>query len=186
MFHEKRTLILVLALSLLSAACAGERAESAPAGPKLTKEDMKYVAVFVDPFTIAAAGVKEKEPGPHLAKAQEACLGQLVNTGLFDSVKLGAPSAPVEHAIVVKAELVSLRIVGGGARFWLGAMAGKSDMLFNVTLVDAGTGAEIGKSSIGQDSNPFGGAWTMGGTDRSVPAETGGRIAEYVVFGAKR
>ncbi|OFX23307.1 MAG: hypothetical protein A2V77_00285 [Anaeromyxobacter sp. RBG_16_69_14] len=178
-------LVTYLALSLLLLACAAQRAESpAPAALKLTKDDMKYATIYVEPFTIAPDGVAEKEPAPHVEKAQSACVGQLATSGLFETVK-SRTLATKQAAMIVRAELTSLRIVGGGARFWLGAMAGKSDMEFNVTLVDAQTGAVVSKSQVGDDTNAFGGAWTMGGTDKSLPGEVGARLAEFVVFGAQ-
>jgi hypothetical protein len=181
-WSSMRAALAVLVLGAL--ACAGTQ-KPEDTGPKLSKQDMRYTNVFIEPFTISAAGVAEKEPAPHVSTAQAACLGALLNSGLFDTVKVGAPPADTD-AMVVKAELISLRIVGGGARFWLGGMAGKSDMKFTVTLTDARTGANLGRSTVAQDSNPFGGAWTMGATDRSVPGETGQAIAETVVFGAKK
>jgi hypothetical protein len=179
-------LVAYLALSLLLLACAAQKAESpGSAALKQTKGDMKYTTIYVEPFTIAPEGVAEKEPVPHVEKARSACVGQLASSELFETVK--SPALATKQAgLIVRAELTSLRIVGGSARFWLGAMAGKSDMKFNVTLVDARTGAVVNKSQVGDDTNAFGGAWTMGGTDRSLPGEVGAHLAEFVVFGAKR
>lgn len=181
-----RIAVLLAAVFAVPALSGCRHTPPAPTAPKHTKADMKYQAIYVEPFTVAAAGVKEEDPKPHVAAAQASCLGALTNSGLFDTVKLASPGDPKAGALIVKAELVSLRIVGGGARFWLGAMAGSSDMKFEVTLVDASTGANVGRSVVGADSNAFGGAWSMGATDRSLPGQVGAHVAEAVAFGAKK
>src|SRR5512147_2911862 len=66
--------------------CAAAQAE-----PKLSKADMKYKNVYLEPFKVAAAGVDETNPAPALAAAQQACLGALQSSGLFDTVKVGPP-----------------------------------------------------------------------------------------------
>ncbi|HYD42509.1 MAG TPA: DUF4410 domain-containing protein [Anaeromyxobacter sp.] len=181
-----RTILLYLALPFLSIGCAGARTESRPAsGPRLTRADMKYQAVYVEPFVVAPAGVKEKEPARHVATAQSTCLDVLNRSGLFESVTLGTPEAQ-KAGLLVRAELSALRIVGGGTRFWLGAMAGKSDMRFHVTLRDAHSGALVAISEVAEDTNPWGGAWTFGATDRSLPEEVGTRLATFVLFGARK
>lgn len=147
---------------------------------------MRFKSIYVEDFRIAPAGVAENDPKPHIQNAQFSCIDSLVRSGLFDTVKLASASDAKEGALIARAELTSLRIVGGGARLWLGAMAGRSDMRFQVTLLDATSGAIVAKGDIGDDSNPWGGAWTIGGTDRSLPGEVGARLAEFVVFGAKK
>lgn len=174
----------LLLAALTSAGCS--HGKPAPTAPALTKADLRYTSVYLADFTIAPAGVAETVPAPHVATARSACLSALTRSALFDAVKPAGANDPKQGALLVKAELVSLRIVGGGARFWLGAMAGKSDMKFQVTLVDAATGAVVAQSAVSENTNAWGGAWTMGGTDRSLPARVGEQLAQYVAFGARR
>jgi hypothetical protein len=175
-----------LALSLFAAGCSGSKAETRPTGPTLTRADMQYSNIYLEPITISPQGVKETEPGPLLATTQPTCQDLLAKTGLFDNVKTTVPSPPGPGALIVRAELTSLRIVGGGARFWLGAMAGSSDMRLSVILIDAATNKPVGRSEISKDSNAFAGAWTFGGVDKDVPAQVGARLADFVIFSAKK
>jgi hypothetical protein len=179
-----RNLAAYVALLLVSAACA--HAPPPAPGVGLSKADMKFRAVYVEDFSIAPKGVAEDDPKPHVASARAACLEALGRSGLFDTVKPAAGDDPKEGALIARAELTSLRIVGGAARFWAGAFAGKSDMRFQVTLLDATTGAVVTKSEVSEDTNAWGGAWTMGATDKSLPGEVGTKLAEFVVFGAKK
>src|SRR5689334_17671548 len=128
-------LFAAFTLLLTSTGCA--HSPPAPVGPQLSKADMKFKSVYIEDFTIAPAGVAENEPTPHVRTAQASCMDTLTRSGLFDAVELPSPSGPREGAIVARAELTSLRIVGGAARFWIGAFAGRSDMRFQVTLIDA-------------------------------------------------
>jgi hypothetical protein len=73
-----------------------------------------------------------------------------------------------------------MRIVSGAARFWVGAMAGSSDMSMRLTFTDAATGTVTREKLLSTANNPFGAAWTFGGSDRSLPADMGRIIGEYI------
>jgi len=70
--------------------------------------------------------------------------------------------------LIVEPELLSLRIVSGGARFWIGAMAGSSDVKLRMTLKDAKTGKVIGSPVISKQTGGMTGAWSMGTTDKNL------------------
>lgn len=176
--------LLCLTLALLGLACAAPR--PVPSADRLTRGDLKYQAVVVVPFTIAKGGVKEPEPGPHLAKAQESCVALLVKSGLFDSVVEGDPGDATVPTLVVRTQLTALRYVGSGKQQWLGGLAGRSEMKVRVVLADPQSGKAIANTEIVQDQETAGGPWTFGATDRSLPAEVGGRIAEFVAVGASK
>jgi hypothetical protein len=80
----------------------------------------------------------------------------------------------------VKGSVVNMRIVSGAARFWAGPMAGSSDMSVRLTFTDAATGTVVREKLLSSANNPFGGAWTYGSTDRSLPADMGRIIGEYI------
>lgn len=179
-----------LALLAASGGCAHRPAEKAEASTPATaasaaKPDMKYKNVFLS-FTVSAKGVAETDPKGYLAEAQTACVEQLTSAGLFDAVRAASGADPKEGAVIVQAELTSMRIVSRAARFWVGAMAGNSDMSVHVKLVDAATGSVVDESDISGDTNAFAGGWSIGGADSSLPARVGGHVAEYVVFKTRK
>ena len=148
---------------------------------------MKYQNIQVVNFTIASRGVQETDnPQGVLTESQQAVVQALTDSKLFDSVQSVGTGDKAVPSIIVQGELTRLRIVGGGARFWLGAMAGKSEMSVHVKLTDASTGSIISERDINEDSNPSTGAWTVGATDRVLPLQVGNLIADLVINTAKR
>ncbi len=178
------TLALALALPLLAMACATATPRKL-SGPAVSREDLKYRVLYIEPFTITPAGVKEEDPKPALTEAQAMCVKLLSESNLFDAVRVGASERP-DPGLVVRAELASLRIVGGGTRFFVGAWAGDSDMRFYVSATDSVTGATVGKSEVSENGDAWAGAWTIGGTDSSLPEAVGTRVASYVLFTARK
>ena len=69
--------------------------------------------------------------------------------------------------LVVQPELVKLRIVSGGARFFAGAFSGDSFIDLDLRLVD-GADNEIAKPRINKRAGAWGGAWSVGKTDQNL------------------
>jgi hypothetical protein len=163
-----------------------EETETRPIS-NLTKADMKYSKIYVDDFTIAPKGVAEEEPKPYLAKTHRMLITQLGSSGLFELVKTPVPAdLKEEGALIVRGELTALRVVGGGARFWLGIFAGKSDECVKVKLVDAASGKVVAESDVRQNTSAWGSAWTGARLDKEMPSWVGERIAEFVVYTSKK
>jgi hypothetical protein len=186
MLDLDRKTFLGLALSLLAAGCAAQRAESVPSVETLKRDDLKYQAVRLEPFTIAPAGVKEKDAEAYLRRSQETCARVLVKSSLFDTVATGDAEGAGDPGLVVRVQLLALNVVGGSARQWLGNLAGQSSMKVLVTLVDGSTGKAFASSVVEQDAQTAGGPWSFGATDRSLPAEVGTRVAEAAALGARK
>lgn len=70
--------------------------------------------------------------------------------------------------LVVEADLVRLRIISGGARFWAGAFAGDSFLDLNLRLVNKYTGERISNIRVYKDADAMGGAWSIGQTDQNL------------------
>ncbi len=85
-----------------------------------------------------------------------------------------------DNTMLVKAKVTEMRIVSASARSWGGAMAGSSHMNLDVRLIDAATNTEVRSKQLFSANNPFGAAWAGGSSDRSLPADMGKIIAEYL------
>ncbi len=177
--------VLVSCLLLIVTGCV-HRTDDTTQAIKLSKDDMKYKNVYVDNFTISSKGVREDEPKGFLADAETNCAAELMKTGLFDNVKYKAKVDATDSSLIVQGELTDLRIVGTGARVWLGAWAGKSEMCVHVKLVDAKTGSIVAERDVKEDTNARAAAYSYGAIDKVLPARVGSMIAEYVVEAAKR
>lgn len=70
--------------------------------------------------------------------------------------------------LIIRPKLQQLHVVSGGARFWIGAFAGDSRIDLDLQLVDARTGKTIGNPRIVTSANAWGGAWSIGSTDRNL------------------
>lgn len=70
--------------------------------------------------------------------------------------------------LVVQPELVKLRIVSGGARFFTGAFTGSSFIDLDLVLIDGDTSSQLVKTRIRRDASGLGGAWSFGKTDENL------------------
>jgi hypothetical protein len=68
----------------------------------------------------------------------------------------------------IQPHVVELRVVSGGSRFWLGAMAGDSHLDMDLVLVDAESKQPIARAAIRQDVGGTSGAWSVGASDRNL------------------
>jgi hypothetical protein len=92
---------------------------------------------------------------------------------LLDGWASGAPADARARALAIQATVLNVRIVGGGSRFWLGAMAGDSSIDVQLELVDQQSGRSIAKERINKTASAMSGAWSMGSSDQN--------LTEYVV-----
>ncbi len=109
------------------------------------------------------------------AKPEKAALANQLGEqlrGRLDPVVQGwasaAPAATRGRKLTIQATVISLRIVSGGSRFWLGAMAGDSSIDVELELVDAQTGRAIAKERIQKSAGAMSGAWSVGSTDQNL------------------
>ena len=132
------------------------------------------------PFTVQKDVEETDHPENAAFDCQHAMVTYLTQKQIFSSVDV-SPDAPADaDTLVVDATVTTLRIVGGTARFWIGAMAGKSHMGLVVHAKDS-RGTQVGQEVVADDSNAFGGAWSMGATDKGLPGDMGYRVADSVI-----
>jgi hypothetical protein len=125
-----------------------------------------FGAFEVTPIAMAA---EVREKADKVAMATD--LGKRLEAQLRPTLDGWAAAAPPEtrsRTLVIQPTVLSLRVVGGGARFWLGAMAGDSAIDVRLELVDKATGKAIANERIAKSSGGMSGAWSMGSTDRNL------------------
>lgn len=115
-----------------------------------------------------------------LSECESAAIAAVISKNLFDAVEKEKDGVKYGDALMVKGSVVNMRIVSGAARFWAGAMAGTSDMSVRLTFTDAATGTVVREKLLSTANNPWGAAWTFGSSDRSLPADMGRIIGEYI------
>ena len=175
----------VLAIALVASAAVGcGHHDSDPYTPdriaKL-KPMLRFKSVVIHPFTVAKT-VDEPGEAPH--DCQQSTVDYLTQKHLFDAVG-GDDSAGAAGTLVVDANVEDLRIVGGAARFWAGAWAGKSHMTVKVVARDGANGAVVREQLIESDNNAYAAAWSYGASDRGLPTDMGPVVADFVINAAQ-
>jgi len=100
---------------------------------------------------------------------------------IYQTVAANKPGAGYgTGTLLVRAKIKEMRMVSTAARIWGGAFAGSSYMNMEVSLIDAGTGKEVRKKELNSATNAWAASWTSGASDRSLPADMGKIIAEYI------
>ena len=77
--------------------------------------------------------------------------------------------ADSDGTLIIKPKLQSLYIVSSGARFWVGGMAGDSNIDMDLILVEEETGNKIGAARIQRSASGMKGGWSVGATDKALP-----------------
>ncbi|MCI5119622.1 MAG: DUF4410 domain-containing protein [Candidatus Electrothrix sp. AUS4] len=118
-------------------------------------------------------------------EAANECLASAMSGLLMKNVyKKVAKSNDSNHSgltLLVKTKIPEMRIVSTGARIWGGALAGSSYMNMEIEFIDAASGKVLRTKSISSSSNAFAAAWTGGSNDKSLPADMGKILADYIV-----
>ncbi len=85
-----------------------------------------------------------------------------------------------KSTLLVQAKVSEMRIVGGVARAFGGAIAGSSYMNMEIYLIDAESGNTVKMKALSSANNAMGASWTFGSTDKSLPADMGYILAQYI------
>jgi len=195
--HRRRGLVswLVALTFLLAAplALAGDKKEKPPKSPDpygtaerqtppaLAAADLAYKVVVFDVIDIPD-DLKEKN-AKHVAETEKQAIARLRATNAFASVDKKSDVVPQEPYMLVKCAVLDHRIVGGGSRFMVGALAGKSHVTYQVKLVDGKTGDLLNDTKLSTANNAFAGAFLS--NDKKLVPYVGSVIADYVALRAR-
>jgi hypothetical protein len=130
-----------------------------------------YTRAVVTAETAIAEDVTQE-----LSVLKELTLTKLKELNTFQEVRLGAPEDAAPGTLHVKITISKIKKVSGGARFMLGAFAGRATMTTDVLFIDAASGKTLGSYSITGES---GGTGYSGGTSDAVKKTAEG-IAQVV------
>lgn len=182
-----RNVVLFAAVVFVAAAfsaCGGDRAGNVKAEGKEAAEEKiiplehRYAKLVFRRMT-ADSQITTDYPTA-VSECESAAMAAVISKNLYDAVEMEKDRVRYNDALLVEGSVVNMRIVSGAARFWVGAMAGSSDMSVKLTFRDAATGTVVREKLLSSSNNPWGAAWTFGGSDRSLPADMGRIIGEYI------
>jgi hypothetical protein len=102
---------------------------------------------------------------------------------IFPNLKVIPPGGEFskggERTLQITPIIEKIHIVATGARIWVGAMAGGSDIVMHVDYRDSSTGKIIAHPDFWRGNNAWAGGWSMGGTDNQIRDAVVAQIAAY-------
>ncbi len=85
-----------------------------------------------------------------------------------------------QGTLFIEPELMKLRVISGGARFWAGALAGDSFIDMDLKLVDGATGESIAAVKIYRNASAMTGGWSIGKSDQNLDDYIVSIVHEYL------
>ena len=199
---------LFIGCSLLIAAafasgCASDKAETKAKSSSAAQETSKAKPTYKDrqytanPSKIKfgefkSVELKESELNPQensdgnrksAAKIDEMLVAGL--KGIWPDLKIipkgGEFSKSGDRVLQISPRIDHIRVVGPGARIWLGAMAGGSDLVMHVDYRDSSTGEIIANPDFWKGNNAWAGGWSVGATDNQIRDAVVAQITGYTL-----
>ena len=158
--------------------CASRTPVEPVAEKPIDRETLKYKNIFYREFKAAP---QVKSPSTAIQQCRDGAISHLKGKDLFKRVEASGEASNEGRTLFVDATITSLRIVGGGARFWAGAMAGRSHMKIQVRLIDGESNSLVAEKELFGAPSAMGGAWSVGGTDKALPSRMGILLGDYVL-----
>jgi hypothetical protein len=179
----KSTLLIFLFSMIVS--CVGTQsthtADQAQA-PTVAKLEKKYNNLYLAPFT---AKSEVSEVYPQAADTLLQSMRTALKTGKsFKKVSAGSATAkpPADNnTLIIKANILDMRIVSSSARMWGGAFAGSSGIEFDLQLIDAASGNMVREQHMSSWNNAFAASYSGGTSDTSLLNDMGKITAQYIV-----
>ena len=145
--------------------------------PEAVAANRQYENIVFRPFT--AAPEVPSPDGPMLDCTQSA-MGHLQSKSVYKRVEKQATASYPEPTLFVDLRLVDLRLVSGAARFWGGALSGRSHMKVMVKLTDV-QGRVVAEQELFGAPNAYGSAYSFGSSDRELPKNMGILVGDFVL-----
>lgn len=82
---------------------------------------------------------------------------------IVDKWNRAAPQLETGRALVIEPRIEHIKFIGGGARFWVGPLAGSSAVIMKVKYIDKASGKLISEPELFQRAAAWSGAFTVGG-----------------------
>ncbi len=87
-----------------------------------------------------------------------------------------------KNSLLIEPFVDDIRIIGGGARFFAGALAGDSRVTLRVTFTDLSQDKIIASPAFYQSAAAYVGAWSIGAHDNTMLTRIGDLASEYILL----
>lgn len=148
------------------------------ATPAVQKLEKPYASLMFTTFTAKSEITKDY---PQAAKeVQRSMMTSLQMEDRFKKVVTASEGQPVTgDTLIIKADIIELRIVPVAARMWAGPMAGSSGVELNLQLIDSATQKVIREEKVSSWNNAWGASYS--GSDNTLLDDMGKITAQYVI-----
>jgi hypothetical protein len=98
---------------------------------------------------------------------------------IIDGWNRAAPQWQPVRVLVIEPMIEHIKFIGGGARFWVGPLAGSSAVIMKVKYIDKESGKLVSEPEFFQRAAAWSGAFTVGGQDNAMLARIVTLVADY-------
>jgi hypothetical protein len=98
---------------------------------------------------------------------------------IIDGWNRAAPQGQPVRVLVIEPRIEHIKFIGGGARFWVGPLAGSSAVIMKVKYIDKESGKLVSEPEFFQRAAAWSGAFTVGGQDNAMLARIVTLVADY-------
>ncbi len=181
--------LFICSVVFLLAGCSGTQNSGSSQPPAAGNSDQsevvqklakRYDQAFVAPFTIAPEYRKDY---PEAAATLQRSMVEGLKAGKkFSRVEmLNKGQRVTGRALIIKANIIKLRIASTAARFWGGPFAGSSGIELELQLIDGATGKIVRIKKMSSWNNSWAASWNFGASDRSLLDDVGKIMAKYIL-----
>ena len=178
--HKLIPLAGAMAALLLLSACATHIKSNIQTNPPPAEPLMNFTAYEMQPATLAPAFATQGPNQKALVKIQEN-LSAGMNPTLANWNAAGAAKGGAKRTLLIVPLVKEIKFVGGASRFWVGAMAGSSAVILDVTITEKETGKVIATPEFYDVGKAMSGGWSMGTTDNLMLVNIANRVTEYLI-----
>lgn len=98
---------------------------------------------------------------------------------IIDGWNRATPQGQQARIMVIEPRIEHIKFIGGGARFWVGPLAGSSAVIMKVKYIDKSSGKLLAEPEFFQRAAAWSGAFTVGGQDNAMLARIVTLVADY-------
>jgi hypothetical protein len=171
---------VLAAVALALAACGGGTKIAPPpsnTNPPPAAKFSDFKTIDLRPIVVAPEFAEAEANQKATKKIQEILDANMSGViASWNSTDHGA----TRGTLVIEPLITRMKFIGGGARFMVGAMAGNSAVLMEITCKEAETGQEIAKPMIYQRANAMVGGMSVGGADNAMLTRVAQMMTDYI------
>ena len=164
---------------LFTTSCATRIHLSKVSNPPPSEAFNKFTSYMLEPITLAPAYANNGANKKALAKIQERFSTHMLPTVTVWNQE-GASREGDTRTLVFTPVVKEIKFIGGAARFWVGALAGSSAVLTQVTITEKESGKTIDTPEFYASANAHVGAMALGVTDNLMLDQIAEKMAAYI------